>query len=511
MGAVDAVDRSSAPTAHGNLSSQETTVEEAFKRGFDDLQYFAEMCLPFTMLFKWPTLYISIWLMLVKAQSSKERAKVIRFALGLPRGFAKTTFIKVLVCWLVVYDKITFVLIVCATEPHASNFLADVDDILASPNIERVYGAWTVNKAIDSAQLKKAAYRRRVVIIAAIGSETSLRGLNIANQRPDFIICDDMQSALNAESDTESQRLLVWFTGTMLKAVSPFYAMVVYVGNMYPRNCILAKLQENQYWISLVTGCILVDKKSLWEELHPLNSLLESFKHDESLGLGHVWFAEMMNQPLMANVSLLPDGTIPESPLKEEAIIADAGFIIIDPAGFKSNADDNVIVACLVVAGLPYVVRIVAGNFTPLEVIHKSVHLALELNIRIFFVEEAGYQATLRFWFEHELSKPEVNLAQHFIIKPLSPKNRQKEGRIKVAVKQILSKLIFFANLEARQRYVFQALAYKLGKPKNKDDTLDAVAYVEDVRTTEWQFVHSVPMNKPESRSAHVVGNNTPF
>lgn len=496
--------------AHSHLQSTQANVKEVYEKGFHDFQFFAGLCLPDVMRFKFPVLYIAIWLMLVKAISAEDRAKVVRFALGLPRGFAKTTFIKVLICWLIVYDKVTFVLVVCATEPHAHNFLADVNDMLGSPNMEKIYGMWNVNLAIDSKELKKCSYRRRAVILAAIGSGTSVRGLNIKHERPDFVICDDMQTKENATSDTDSIRLLEWFIGTLLKAVSPVFAMCVYVGNMYPQNCILLKLKENPYWTSLITGCILSDGKSLWEELHPIKALYEGFKHDESIGLAHIWFAEMMNDPIIGQISLLPEGIIPTCKLKVEDIIPDAGFIVIDPAGFKKAADDNVIAAFLVQQQIPYLANLQAGNFNPMEVIQKTVEIALTLNIRVIFIESVAYQQTLKFWFEHVISK--LNIKDHFVIVEITPKNRSKDSRIRVSVQQLLSKTWFIADMEARQRYIFQALSYKIGKNNNRDDILDAGAYVEDIRSEEhWSLVHSLPMNSPEYTKARVVANNTPF
>lgn len=496
------------PTVH--LTEQQLNVKEVYEKGFHDIQFFANLALPDVMLFSFPPLYIAIWLMLIKAHSAEDRAKVIRFALGLPRGFAKTTFIKILICWLIVYDKITFCLVVCATEPLAENFLADVDDILSSPNMQKIYGNWSANKAIDNQKMKKCSYRRRLVILAAIGSGTSIRGLNIGHERPDFVICDDMQTKENAESDAESMRLLTWFTGTLLKAVSPFFAMVVYIGNMYPQNCILYKLKENPYWTSLITGCILEDGRSLWEELHPIKALYESFKHDESLGLAHIWFAEMMNDPVIGQISLLPEGTIPHADKKPEDIVPEAGFIVIDPAGFKKASDDNVIGAFLVQQQKPYLVSLEAGQFNPLEVITKTITIALTLNIRVIFIESVAYQSTLKFWFEEYLKK--AKLENHFILVDITPKNKAKDARIRVSVQQLLAKTWAIASLEARQRYIFQALSYKIGKNNNKDDILDTGAYVEEVRSSEnWSIVYSVQLNSPNNLQAKAVGNNTPF
>ena len=59
---------------------------------------------------------------------------------------------------------------------------------------------------------------------------------------------------------------------------------------------------------------------------------------------------------------------------------------------------------------------------------------------------------------------------------------------------------------------MFQALSYKVGKTTNRDDILDADAYIEDIRNDEhWALIHSLPMNAPEDLQAGVIANNTPF
>ena len=80
---------------------------------------------------------------------------VFRFALGLPRGHAKTTFIKVLICWFLCYDKAKCILIICADAKLAELLLADIHYIMGSPGIVSVYGDWEQGLSIDSADTKE--------------------------------------------------------------------------------------------------------------------------------------------------------------------------------------------------------------------------------------------------------------------------------------------------------------------------------------------------------------------
>lgn len=483
---------------------------EAYKRGFEDFQFFAALAMPTVMKHPLPLFYIAIWRMLVQAWGDPARmAKILRFALGLPRGFAKTTFIKILICWFFVYDYSKFVLIVCADEPLAYNLLGDIDHILASPNMEAIYGKWAVNKAIDNKEQKTAIYRKIPRVLVAVGANSSVRGLNIHNERPDFILFDDMQTSDNAKSDTESATLLERFTGTFLKLVSPDFALVCYIGNMYPANCILAKLRDNKAWTSLITGCILADGKSLWPELHPIAALYEGFKHDEAMGLAHIWFAEMMNDPILSRVSLLPDGVIPECPFTEEDYErATTGFIVIDPAGLRKMSDENVILANLVIDDKPVIVDGHGGIQNPEEVIKKALEFCITYNISVIGIESVAYQQTLCFWMMKFIK--ETPGLDHIQVVELSPAGRQKEMRIISWTQSVLAQT-YYVSGEARLKILWQALAYKLGKKDNKDDWLDAGAYGEDMRSNYWEVLLSAVRTINQAPRPAVIGNNVGF
>ena len=93
------------------------------------------------------------------------------------------------------------------------------------------------------------------------------------------------------------------------------------------------------------------------------------------------------------------------------------------------------------------------------------------------------------------------------------PKNKSKDSRIRIIVQQLLGLTVFIMSQEVRHKFVFQALQYKIGKKTNRDDLLDAHAYIEDIRTDIelWALVHSVSLNKAEQKRAGVVANNIPF
>ena len=120
---------------HDLLQEVNVSTTSAYERGAIDINFFAALAMPDVCVEELPQYYIMIWQLLTQ-RKQVDIGRIIRFALGLPRGHAKTTFIKILIAWLIVYDKVSFVLIVCASESLAENLLSDVNDILMSSNIE---------------------------------------------------------------------------------------------------------------------------------------------------------------------------------------------------------------------------------------------------------------------------------------------------------------------------------------------------------------------------------------
>lgn len=481
------------------------------ERAAVDFDFFAGLALPSVMYVALPPFYIAAANLLIKNARDVDRLEaVIRFALGLPRGFIKTTFIKVLLAYFIVHDLSEFAMAIASTEFHAENIIADVDSILSSPNMVRVYGNWNNKEHIllDSKSVKQRYYHNRVVTLVGLGAGSSLRGINIDNRRPDFLLCDDMQTAENDKSETESKNLFDWFIGTLLKAINLKWCMAIYIGNMYSENCILFKLKNHPQWKSLITGCILSDGASLWPELHNVESLYDSYTHDEILGKAAIWFAEMMNDPIQSKVSPLT-GPIPDCPYGTDTNL-DGVFLIIDPAGFRRVSDENVLCVHGVVDQKGLILEMVSGQFNPEQVIKEAITLVLKWNIPLVGIEATGYQQTLQFWVEKYFK--EYGLLDSTIVIPLETRKRSKDSRIMVFFQESQSGNYFFTRVQDRQRVVYQAMQYKVGKKNNKDDLLDACAYGLDVRQDYWEQIRMIvrPQTDASSKAA-VVLNNTPF
>jgi len=484
------------------------SIEEIYARGRVDINFFASLCIPEVCVYELPVFYLGCFQLLMQ-RNPGQIGKLLRFALGLPRGHAKTTFIKVLICWMIAYDEAQFILIVCANADLAQLLLADIHDILSSDNITAVYGDWLGGLSINSADTKKSRYHNKAVSIVARGWEGGIRGINLKHARPDVIFCDDVQTKKNSESLTDSANLLSTLVGTIFKAVSPRgNRIIIYVGNMYSDNCVLGKLKKNPYWISLVTGAILEDGQPLWPELFSLEDLMEGYYHDESLGMSHVWFAEVMNDPTSTAQNIFPHG-LPDSPFEEFQLSnPDGAFITIDPAGFRKNSDDNVICVHLKLGEKSAIVETAKGIMDPEQLILKALALAVKWRCSLIGVEDTGYQMTLGFWLMKYIAQFQMH---GLAVVPLKPHGRSKESRIRLFIAELYNESYYLHDPQTRRDFTWQASTYKLGKSDNKDDLLDACAYGLDVRNEYWHMISLLDFGLTIDGECKVLTNNTPF
>lgn len=466
-----------------NTTSQQVNIslspEEIATRIRDDLTFCAYALIPEETISPYPPFYTEVWNYILFRLNALGAQETFRFALGLPRGHVKTTIIKLLVCYLILHNyDISFILIVCATEPLAENFLEDVSSILSSDIVTQLYGSWQTSLMRDSRKIKTALFNGRSIILAAIGAGTSTRGLNIQNRRPQLIVCDDVQTKDNDDSDTERRKLLNWLVGTLFKARSKTSkTAIIYLGNMYSSECILFQFSNNPHWHSLITGAILADGTALWPELNSLDALIEEYNHDNELGEGATWFAEVQNDPIGVGGGLLDAGEILlPSPATSSFLLDNypIRWICIDPAGAKKNSDDNVIGChCLMEEDHIGCFALDNGKYNPEEVILKTLNFCQEYSIPIIFVESNAYQSTLAFWMTKYIKLYNMDYLK---VVPMPSGSTSKFQRIKAFVKLFVARKWHLLTKEIHNKVTFQIYSYKLTRQNNVDDIIDEQA-----------------------------------
>lgn len=462
---------SSASVQQYGISSNE--IQELAKQ---DLDFLAALLMPVVFKYTFPPVFkegVWQWLLgFIHLQRSFPQ-----LALGLPRGFGKSTLMKIFLIYCILYTDRKFILVVAATAKLAENILSDVIDMLEEPNVKNVYGDWKLGVEKDTQALKKFGYRGRNITLAAAGAETSVRGLNIKNERPDVILMDDIQSRDCADSEVQSASLESWMIGTLMKAKSPAGCMFLFVANMYPtKHSILRKLKNNPKWVKFIAGGILADGTSLWEELQPIEQLTAEFENDLAMGHPEIFYSEVLNDENTQANNLIDLSKLPEVPY-EKGDIPGGNFIVIDPATDKINSDAVSIGYFEIHDASPILMECEEGRFSPGETIRKAVNFALTKNCRLIAVESNAYQYSLLYWFDFICQQMGIIGIEAV---PVYSGTKSKNARILEMFKGYAAGELYAIG-EARLSLHLQIVSFNPLKRDNTDGMLDLMTYAPKV------------------------------
>lgn len=382
-----------------NSLLQSLTVDPAdvIQKAEQDMNILAMLCLFDVMQFKFPDMFTTMWeLLRSKVHLIRDFSKI---ALGIPRGFAKTTFIKLFLVYCILFTRKKFPLVVSYAEEHAISIITDVCKMLSGPNIRALFGDWDLNVETNQKHLKIFKFRGRTVILKAVGAKGGIRGVNEEHNRPDIIIFEDYQKKAESEDEEIAKKLYQEMIGTVMKTKSPFGCLYLYVANMYPTvGAILKKLKENSDWIKLIVGGITVDGESLWEDLHPIKQLIQEYESDLQAGCPEVFLSEVLNDESAGIKSGIDITRLPVFPFDDDEL-PQGRAVVIDPALDNPDSDYNGIGLVGVYDGIPVLEKAVLGKFNPLELIKKALILGWQNGARLICVENVAYQASLLFWF----------------------------------------------------------------------------------------------------------------
>jgi hypothetical protein len=491
------------PITDASFQTQE--VQELAKSSLD---FLAGMAMPTIFKYFYPPVFISVWLWLT-SYANKFR-DFSQLALGLPRGFGKTTLIKLFVLYCILFTNKKFILVISSTATLAENFLSDVIDMLDEPNIKKVFGDWRLGIEKDTQSIKKFGFRGRNIILAGLGAGTSLRGLNLKNERPDVMVFEDIQTRECADSAVQSDTLERWMIGTAMKAKSPMGCLFIFVANMYPtKHSLLRKLKHNSSWTKFIAGGILEDGTSLWEDLQPITQLESEFRNDLEMGHPEIFYAEVLNDENASSNNLIDLSRLPTLPYSPEDI-PQGNFIIIDPSGQKTGSDNTAIGYCEVYDSYPVLKTLVNKVLSPMDTIIQALDFALTNNCRLIAIESVAYQASLAYWFRFVCQQRGI-----FGIEcvEIYPGGYSKNSRI-LSMLQSYSKGEIFVDPECKAEVHLQITQWNPLKKDNVDDVLDLLCYLPKVLEMFGEFVVCLnPLITQENDAIDVIpaGYNSCF
>lgn len=478
----DSVETEQSETSDGIVAAEVQQIRDSA----EDLNFLAALAIPEIMEFPFPPIYLYLF------QTLTEKFKKIRdfskFALGLPRGHGKTIFLKLLILYIILFTKRKFILIVAAKDNMAEAILADVADMLDEVNIRQTFGNWRENLEQDRGSSKKFRFMGRNIIIKAIGFNSSFRGVNEKFSRPDVMIFDDAQTRECALSETQAEEFIDKFNSTALKTKAHNGCTFLYVGNMYRDfvvkevagkkiyGCQLRNLKENPVWESIIVGGILADGKALWEDLQPLEQLIQEFRDDLASGNPESFFAEVLNDPKGGILKHFDFSKVKAYPYGDE-FPPEGKFIMIDPSLGKKKSDDQAVNLYYVYDGIPWLREVRVIQKSAPDMVKDVLDWAIAERVPLVCAEDVAYQATLIQWFEKWAQ--EIGLSG-IEFKGVNRGRMSKNGDILSMLKDLQSGELGLHPDTASE--IFDQIAFfDPTKTNNRDDKIDNMAYARRI------------------------------
>lgn len=468
----------------GEVVEAAVSAQDAANAAKADPDFLAGLAMSHSFVYCWPPVFRAIWFWLVKyVEKSRAAGDSVedcfaKLAIGLPRGFGKTTVIKLFILYCILYTDRKFILVFSATAQHARNILADVVDMLDEPNIKAIFGDWRLGVTKDTQDLVVFGFRGRNIVLAGLGAGGSARGLNIKHARPDIIIFEDIQTREDADSQAVSDNLYKWMLGTAMKTKSPWKCLTVFIANMYPTpNSILRKLKANPQWTKFIAGGILEDGTSLWEELHPIEQLYAEYMADLLAGHPELFYSEVLNDENAALNDKVRFNALPEYPFQDDDIPA-GKFIIIDPSNDKANSD-AVSIGYFEVHGLqkPVLREVIEGRFSPGDTIKEAIKLGMKHNCYLVVIEANAFQYSLLYWSNFICSLMGIS---GFEWKPIYSGKLSKNTRILTMFKEYAAGDLY-VHPSCKSQVHAQIAGFRPMKTDNVDGILDLLTYAPKV------------------------------
>jgi len=435
------------------------------------LNFLAALAMPDVFSYMFSPTHLTAWQILIDGEADVEE-RFLQIALGIPRGHAKTTLIKLFLLYCILFTTRKFILVAASTEQHATNIVADLIKMLDEPNIKGTFGDWRLGLETNTQQLKKFGFQGRNIVIFAIGAEGAVRGTNVNNERPDIIVMDDIQTKEGAESPLQSRALAEWMFGTLMKSKSQRRCLFLFAGNMYAsQHSILRQLKSNPTWVKFISGAILADNTALWPEHRSLESLIEELNNDIAAGQAHIFFAEVLNDTTAGKNGSVDYSKFPEWPWAVDEL-PQGKFILIDPSQGKGK-DFDVLLRMEVYDARLGVRGIIQEHYSPGNLIRRALLEAINNDIYCIAVEATAYQSTLLYWFEQICQMVGI---QGIEIVPVYANGISKNARIAGGIKSMQTSEVYL-HPSIRSLVHSQIRDWDPMKRDNTDDILDAISH----------------------------------
>jgi len=279
------------------------SMAEIIKECALDTLLYGKIFLPNTFSAKSPEFHREI----VEVMEMPGRFKAVKVA----RGHAKTSLARAIVSKRIAYAESKVILFTSKSQDHAiKSILWIKHQVTHNKKWADTFG---ISKAMDkdSKRPKKwtdewitiyNSVAKCEIHIIAYGITGQIRGVNINDARPDFILGDDIIDDENAGTKEQREKIKKLVTGALLKSLVPRKAdpnaMALFLQTPCHKDDFIESIMNDPMWITRDFSCFVYDAKgkpiaSIWPDWFDFDDLIaEKNMHIRTHQLS-VWYREM--------------------------------------------------------------------------------------------------------------------------------------------------------------------------------------------------------------------------
>ena len=214
-----------------------------------------------------------------------------------PRGHAKSSVAAGIfpLFHLMFTEGVKVIVLVSRTQSHATKLLGTIKDVLDySQEFRYFFGYWGMQSARKWTNTEIELKDGSVIICKGTGQQ--IRGIKHGNQRPTLLILDDPEDENNTKTAEAMEYNLRWLLQSGVPSLDPLSGRICVIGTPQHERCMVETLKEMKGWNTLEFRPDLENKKSLWDEVWPVEKLIEKKEELESINRLSVFYREYLCQ-----------------------------------------------------------------------------------------------------------------------------------------------------------------------------------------------------------------------
>lgn len=396
------------------------------------------------------------------------------------RESGKTSIAKLFIIWLIAFNKKKYINVDSFDKENAERILFDVAfEMVNNPRLKADFGIlFSKERSINDIKQNRINnfVTENGTRVEAHSTQESVRGRIHLNQRPDFLLLDDIETNKTKDSEAYTKQVKDHISEAMA-GMSPDGSML-YLGNFiteYGNIQYLFDRAKVDKGIRIRNIPVIIDGKPAWESKYAMTDE-EAQKtgkvsiEDKQRQLGSLVFSyEMMNKPIDDSLAEFKKEHI--HPVTEDEVLQKQTlcYITIDSAvSKKDSADYTGVTINRVDINNKWYIKTYRLKVNSKELIDHLFFLHKTYNPQVLGLEKTTFTEAIQPFLEEEMRTRQV----FFSVTPLDHKQQNKETRIRGLIPRWENNSIFLvgSNIELLD----EMRTFPRGQ---HDDVLDSLAH----------------------------------